>query len=48
MLHAHDELVTEGEHVKSLDIALTTRIEWAPGLPLKADVHTMDRYHKED
>jgi DNA polymerase len=48
VLHAHDELVTEGEHMKRLDIALTTPIKWAPGLPLKADVHTMDRYHKED
>jgi DNA polymerase len=48
VLHAHDELVTEGDHVERLNAALTTPMAWAPGLPLKADVGTMDRYRKPD
>jgi DNA polymerase len=46
VLHAHDEAVAEGEHVERLNEALTARIEWAPDLPLAAEVKVLQRYWK--
>jgi DNA polymerase len=46
VLHAHDELVAEGSHVERLNEALTAPIDWAGGLPLAAEVKTLERYWK--
>jgi hypothetical protein len=46
VLHAHDEIVAEGDHVESLKEALTRPIPWAEGLPLAAEVGTTERYWK--
>lgn len=46
VLHAHDEIVAEGDHVEALKEALTRNIPWAPGLPLAAEVGTTERYWK--
>jgi len=47
VLHAHDELAVEGNHVERLNAALTDPIDWAPGLPLAASVTLFDRYWKD-
>jgi DNA polymerase len=46
VLHAHDEIVAEGDHVERLNKALTERMEWALDLPLAAEVKLHERYWK--
>ena len=46
VLHAHDEIVAEGDHVEPLKEALTATIPWAPDLPLAAEVGLLERYWK--
>jgi hypothetical protein len=46
VLHAHDEIVAEGDHVERLNKALTKTIPWAEDLPLAAEVKLHERYWK--
>jgi hypothetical protein len=46
VLHAHDEIGAEGEHVDALKDALTQTIPWAEDLPLAAEVTLHERYWK--
>lgn len=46
VMHVHDEAVAEGDCVKSMELALTTVPDWARGLPLAAEVSTLERYWK--
>jgi len=45
VLHVHDEIVVEGE-CPELERIMCTPPAWAAGLPLKAEVKTMERYGK--
>jgi hypothetical protein len=45
VLHVHDEIVVEGE-CPDLERIMCTPPAWAAGLPLKAEVKTMERYGK--
>ncbi len=46
VLHIHDEIVCEGDHVDQLRDIMCTPPEWAAGLPLKVGIKTMSRYGK--
>jgi DNA polymerase len=45
VLHVHDEIVVEGD-CPDLEKIMCTPPAWAAGLPLKAEVKTMERYGK--
>lgn len=45
VLHVHDEIVVEGD-CPDLERIMCTPPVWATGLPLKAEVKTMERYGK--
>jgi DNA polymerase len=45
VLHVHDEIVVEGD-CPDLERIMCTPPAWAAGLPLKAEVKTMERYGK--
>jgi DNA polymerase len=46
ILHCHDELVVEGNHVEELHAIMETAPTWAEGLPLKAETTHKQRYGK--
>ena len=50
ILHVHDEIVVETDHpeavTKQMEAVMCTPPEWATGIPLGVEIHTMQRYGK--
>lgn len=53
VMHVHDELICEvpetdaAKHLENMEKIMGTPIDWAPGLPLKADGYTTKFYKKD-
>jgi DNA polymerase len=51
VMHIHDEIVVEGksaDELAQLEALMSQPIDWAPGLPLRADGFSTPYYKKED
>lgn len=48
VMHVHDEVIVEGDHLESMLEIMGRDLSWAPGLLMRADGYTTPYYRKDD